>query len=524
MREIILTYVGLILCMGITRSQGVYTYQSKNGPINFTELTDEAVVQLIDSTDTIQIDETHLYALGSTPSIYTSDHWNLAYVEKMTVAKEIKVDEESIRFEPILINPIDGTRQVCDNKIFVRLQDSEFLDSIMLLSSEVQIEHIGVNVEDHSYLLYFRDINTQSVFSLVSKLNAKQQVISAEPIFHRMLMKQNGDPLLPDQWSIHNAGGDGTWTKDADMDVDSAWLFSTGLSITVAILDEGVDTTHLEFSSALVSGFDASGRGSRGHVDEHDSHGTACAGIIAARTNNVGIVGIAYDANIMPVRVAYTSNDRGEWFVNDIWIQRGIRHAWQNGADVLNCSWGGGAQSDILEYEIQNATSYGRGGHGCVIVFASGNSNLPRIDYPSSLDNVLSVGASTPCDSRVELLSSCGSYGDWGSNHGAGLDLVAPGVDILTTDNMGNVGYNAGDYVYFKGTSAACPHVAGVAALLLSINPALNFREVFEIILTTTDKVGDGFYFDTEQYGSWSNEMGYGRVNAYRAVIKAKYY
>ena len=125
--------------------------------------------------------------------------------------------------------------------------------------------------------------------------------------------------------------------------------------------------------------------------------------------------------------------------------------------------------------------------------------------------------------------NSCDGENWWGSNYGSALDVVAPGVKIYTTDISGSKGYNSssgenGDYnTNFNGTSAACPHVAGVAALVLSANPSLSAQEVRRIIESTAQKVGNYNYSynSNRPNGTWNNEMGYGLVDAKAAVLKA---
>lgn len=118
--------------------------------------------------------------------------------------------------------------------------------------------------------------------------------------------------------------------------------------------------------------------------------------------------------------------------------------------------------------------------------------------------------------------TSCDGEFWWGSNFGNEIDIVAPGVKIFTTDISGSNGYNTGDYKSdFNGTSSACPNAAGVAALVLSVNPNFTQAQVREILETTTDKIGNTPYNLTFQnYGAtqtWNNEVGYGRLNAYSA-------
>jgi subtilisin family serine protease len=153
---------------------------------------------------------------------------------------------------------------------------------------------------------------------------------------------------------------------------------------------------------------------------------------------------------------------------------------------------------------------------------------------PANLPNVIAVGAMSPCGER-RFTFSCDGESWWGSNYGGALDIVAPGVIISTTDRQSNEGYNHSanqndypnrDYIErFNGTSAAAPHVAGVAALVLSVNPSLTGQQVRDIIESTAQKVRPDLYtYSTTSghpNGTWNNEMGYGLVDAYAAVRAA---
>jgi subtilisin family serine protease len=301
-----------------------------------------------------------------------------------------------------------------------------------------------------------------------------------------------------------------------------AWQFVSGSpAIRIAILDEGVDALHPELRSAIVASFDAV----EGDVDQQprpwDSHGTACAGLAAAiPNNNVGVRGIGGGCSLMPVRIPFSANPNDNWTWVEANVVRGIDWAWKNGADVLSNSWVGGAPSAAIMNALERARRFGRQGRGCLVVMAAGNDSGP-VAFPANLPNVLAISASNEFDEPKTKTSADGETW-WGSNFGPEVDLAAPGVHNFTTDIVGADGDNPGgavnaDYMNnFNGTSSSTPIVAGVAGLVLSINPNLTEAQMRRLLTQTADKVGQVVYTNGR-----NNQMGQGRVNALRAVQAA---
>ncbi len=187
------------------------------------------------------------------------------------------------------------------------------------------------------------------------------------------------------QWSLSN--NQQMWGIDgADIQASDAWGVTLGSdTITLAVLDDGVDLAHPDLAGKLVTGYDATDGGGTGGgaPTRDDSHGTGCAGIAAAITDNsLGVAGIARAAKIMPVRIFYEDAD-ANLITSDSWMADAFDWAVANGADVLSNSWGGGSPSTVINEAIADAKSGGRGGLGSVVVFASGNGNGPVI-YPGS--------------------------------------------------------------------------------------------------------------------------------------------
>ena len=335
------------------------------------------------------------------------------------------------------------------------------------------------------------------------------------------------DPLYYLQWDHKNTGSAAQYNgvPGADMNVENAWKITKGKpAIKVAVIDEGVDTGHADLKSNLLQGFDCisltSNKGDGRPLSGANAHGTCCAGIIAAISDNgIGIAGIAPKCKIIPVNLA----DASGYFTTNSNIAAGIDYAWMNGADVLTNSWGGGSPSSIIDDAIYRATTQGRGGKGCIVFFSAGNNNS-GLSYPAINENVVAVGGINMCDKRKDP-NTCDGENWWGASYGAGLGVVAPCVKIATTDISGSNGYSSDDYfATFNGTSAACPHVAAVAALILSVKNTLKQEDIKTIIENTADKISGYTFKSTTGYknGTWNNEMGYGRVDAYNAVLAAQ--
>lgn len=324
------------------------------------------------------------------------------------------------------------------------------------------------------------------------------------------------DSLYNLQWALKNTGSPAQFngTAGADINIENAWAVTRGSpTIRIAVIDDGVERAHPD----LVNNIDPLGFGLLGSnattgniLSSNRSHGTSCAGIIAAEADNgIGVAGIAPLCKIIPVNL--TINTTGNYGTNSQ-IATCIDWAWnQGGADILSNSWGGGAASSLIHDAIKRAVTLGRGGKGCVVLFSSGNADA-GLANPAIFPETIAVGAMDMCYQRKSI-NTCDAENFWGGNYGKGLDVSAPGVKIATTKNGG---YNP----TFNGTSSACPIAAGVAALILSVNANLTQAQAREILERSSRKVGSSTYSRVtgQPNGSWSNEMGYGMVNAFNAV------
>lgn len=396
-------------------------------------------------------------------------------------------------------------------RIVVMLKQGANLQSVLGKYKGKLVRESGSN---QKFILRCIATQSEEVLKLVNELDARDDIEWCEPEFLSEYRVDN--TLYPQQYYLRNTGQNGG-TAEIDINIEPAWNITSGSTcITVAVIDNGVDRNHEDMGARVLDGFtirNPAGGGEPQNANFLDPkcHGMACAGILAASNNTIGIRGVASNVNILPVNIvpdaAYLLIDEIIYgFGTNIEIAEAISWAWRQ-ADVLSCSWGGGAPSNYITVAIDSARTYGRNGRGCVVVFASGN-DWPRVTdvaYPARLDGIITVGA----------INNKGKIWHY-SQRGPSMDLVAPSGniggsgDVITIDRMGDLGANAGNYMAnFGGTSAACPQVAGVAALMLSVRPDLTEVQVRTILQQTATDMGP--------YG-FDNTYGYGRVNAYAAV------
>jgi thermitase len=271
----------------------------------------------------------------------------------------------------------------------------------------------------------------------------------------------------------------------------AAWDITQGDSSTViAIVDTGVDATHPDLAGKIIGEYSFTGK-----VKDGFSHGTHCAGIAAAMTNDsIGVAGMCPNCKILSVKVL---DDNGSGFTSD--VADGITYAADQGADVISLSLGGSGRSETLRAALDYAFN-----HNALPVCAMGNANTASATpEPAYWFNCLSVIATDNTGNRAYF-----------SNYGDKADVAAPGVGILSTmptypTYLSSHGYMP-NYDALSGTSMATPMVAGLAGLVRSRNPGLTPTQTKGIIMATA---GDG--------KSWSPELGFGLVNAARAVQAA---
>jgi len=266
------------------------------------------------------------------------------------------------------------------------------------------------------------------------------------------------------------------------IDADMVWSTNTGSGVDVAILDTGIDYDHPDLVDNIAGGVNYTGLWFRDgsthkfYWDDRNGHGSHCAGIVAASNNNIGVVGVAPGASLWAVKVL---GDDSSGYVSDI-IQ-GLEWCVEHGIEVVSMSFAG----DYSE-SLENACSTTNDA-GVLLVAAAGNEYGGAVTYPAAHNSVIAVSGTSASDSIAGF-----------SSVGPEVDFAAPAVNIKST-------YKNGGYASSSGTSMACPHVAGVAALVWASDSSLSKTNVRSRLRETAEDLGTP---------GADNLYGYGLVNA----------
>jgi hypothetical protein len=220
-----------------------------------------------------------------------------------------------------------------------------------------------------------------------------------------------------------------------------------------------------------------------------------------------------------------TKNPPGRELFADTEVAEGLYFAADNGARIVSMSFGVYPSWMIWDFGLIEAALQYCQEKNVLLVAATGNENQNVSRFPATDPRTLGVGGSNRDDVRKKV-GDTSIEPFWGACFGPDVDVVAPCLEIPTTDRLGGAGYTSTDYdLFFDGTSAATPHVAALAGLILSLNPALTNLEVRQIISETTDKINQPAYVYLptagKPFGTWNNDVGYGRINAERALLVA---
>ncbi len=341
-------------------------------------------------------------------------------------------------------------------------------------------------------LLHFKNINR--VDQLIRELEQDERIEYVEKVPLMKMFAEPNDPDYVKQWHLPHIGAASAWDR-----------FSTGSTVVIAIVDDAVDHTHPDLAPNLWvnpgeipgNGIDDDGNGYIDDINGWDvasndnnpappsssyDHGTHVAGIASAATGNgIGIAGMGYSCRIMCVKATNNAPAISNGF-------EGILYAADNGADIINCSWGGHVQSATHQNIIRYAQD-----QGCIVVCAAGNNSSSSVFYPAGYPGVISV-ASTDNDDKK---SSFSNYGSW-------ITISAPG-NIIYSTLPGNA------YGKRSGTSMASPLVAGLLGLMKSLHPLMPDNDLVECLKSTStaiDGLNPGF----------AGQLGAGRINAAAAM------
>lgn len=301
----------------------------------------------------------------------------------------------------------------------------------------------------------------------LSWYGGRAEVLAVEPdVLHRPTTLVPSDTKWNLQWGPSKIGATSAW-QDAQGDADCI----------VAIIDSGVHTSHADLDDHYAFGWDH--YADDAVPNDVDGHGTHCAGIAAAETDNAsGVAGMGFDCRYAAYRAGNATFATSD-------LVAAINDAVADGCHVLSMSWGSSYNSWSIRNALQDAADA-----GCVLVAAAGNDGVTSKFYPAGLSHVIAVGSSAPNDTRSTF-----------SNHGAWVDVAAPGQSIYST-------YNNGGYVYMNGTSMACPLVAGLGTLLYSELGGV--RSVANAQL-----IRDALQDSAVDVGSW---VAHGRIDAPAAL------
>lgn len=500
--------------------------------------------------------------------------WDLMEVqvspENLDTAMRTARDADAIAFSSHVYQ-VEGNPETLlylTDEITLQFAPSVDMDRIRAIAATVGLEGIKpIREIPQTYVFQVTRRATENPIKIANHLMRMPEVLVAEPniITYSEKLYRPQEPDYRRQWHLQNQGG-AQISSNSHISVEAAWDITRGeRSVVIAVTDDAFDLNHPDFQGVgkMVAPQDLKGRDRLPLPEEsHENHGTACAGVAIAEENNTGAVGVAPGCSFLPIRTTGFLDDRS---IEDL-----FDWAVQQGAWVISCSWGASATYFSLSLRqraaITRAARQGREGKGCVILFAAGNANRPvsgtinergwtgnALQGNTNWLNGFAVHPDVISVSATTSLGKKAAYSNWGdaisisapSNNappgvwlpqsgyvftGPRIQSALPGLGVVTSDRTGRSGYEGGDLTStFGGTSSACPIVAGVAGLVLSINPFLTAQEVRQILQDTADKLVDsasdpqlGFSYGSYNAKGHSRWFGYGKVNAARAVKTAR--
>ena len=463
-----------------------------------------------------------------------------ARVSVKTVREELKKAPDTRFSGRVLVETQSKEPVVYTENIFVKFRDEEDReDCVDVLKQAGLTVKRELTYATNAFFAEAPEGTGQEVFTIANTLLRREDVEYCHPEIVQPAMRRT---IFAQQWHLKTTTINGQ-TVAASVNVEAGHAITQGEGVTIAVIDDGFDLAHEEFSSSgkitAAQDFQSSDNDPSPGFD--DNHGTACAGVACA-DGRFGASGVAPKARLMPLRMPLSLNSQR---LADAFVW-----AADHGADVISNSWGppdgpwfrpddpqhlrSFALPDNIRLAIDYAANNGRGGKGCVILFAAGNGNESvDLDGYASYEKVLAVAACNDRGKRSvysdfgDAVFCCFPSNDFGFPPESRPEPLTPG--IWTVDRTGRAGYNpdpdtgqtAGDTELkytngFGGTSSACPGAAGVAALVIARNPALRRQEVKEILRQACDRIDpQGGNYDAHGH---SKKYGFGRLNAETAV------
>jgi len=407
---------------------------------------------------------------------------------------------------------------VSNNEVIVRFsQKAETKNSLTGISSfdnvisRYNVQKITPVLENKEFYIYHilceKKLNFEELKNLV---NIKSEIIYVQPNYiNKMLSVTPNDPKYYKQWGLEAIRANKAWDIEKGNE-----------QVVIGLIDSGVDYNHPDLVNNIWinpdeipdNGIDDDNNGfiddwqgwdftdtemldALGDCRERDDdpmddlgHGTHCAGIISAQTNNnLGVAGVTWFCKLMNIRAGFRTTAGG--FLEDDDVSSAILYAADNGAQIISISWGDTQLAPVIRDVCQYAFDM-----GVVIIASAGNEAGAGLLYPAALNNIISA---TAVDEDLSLCSF--------SSYGEGIDLCAPGLNITST-------YLNNDYKEESGTSMSAPFVSGAVALLLSQNPLLTNDETYNLLQNSCDDLGDIGY---------DNQFGYGIINIEKLLINS---
>jgi subtilisin family serine protease len=385
---------------------------------------------------------------------------------------------------------------------FVQWKDGVDKDAILSMVDGIE------SVEHYSHIPNLSLVNMDSARAMRGAVSMLSESTEVEFVEEDRVFTATRHEVIPNDagfsqcWGHRNTGQSGG-TVNFDMNTTNAWSITEGSpTIRIMVFETGVQQDHPDINQVAGRDFTTgatNGILGGGPSNQCDNHGTAVAGCITGIINNsIGTVGVAPDCKVISAKVGTAVTPcSGSWQGQTSWTVNAINWGIANGVRVTNNSNDYGTASTAMTNAYIAARNAG------VVNFASsGNSGNTTIGFPARSTGVIAVGASNRNGQKASF-----------SSYGSKLAFVAAGQSIYTTDRTGTNGYGAGDYTTIDGTSFSSPYAAGVAALILSVNPSLSAAQVESIMQSTCRDIGTAG-FDTL--------TGWGMLNAEAAVRAAQ--